>query len=140
MRNIYETLRHKEQQLKQLQQEVDALRLAAHLLAEDGEEAADAKNAKILSQPQMVRAVLIEAEQPLHVTKIVSAVKQKYGKKLKQAHLTALLYRYKKQGKLFYKHESKPNTFGLLEWQVKRNSPQSETSPLLKFGGGVTKN
>lgn len=127
MRDIHETLRQKEVQLKQLQAEVDALRLAAHLLAEDGEDATEAKTG-IVSQPQMVKAVLLEAGHPLHVTEIVAAIKKKFGRKLKQPHLTALLYRYKKNGKLFYKDDRRPNTFGLLEWQAK-------TPMLARIGG-----
>jgi hypothetical protein len=37
MKNIYEVLKQKEAQIQQLQKEIDALRIAARLLSEDGE-------------------------------------------------------------------------------------------------------
>lgn len=121
MKNIYDALREKEGQFKQLEREIEALRTAARLLADDNDAPAAANGRAGLSQPQMIRAVLLDAGTPLHMRKILAGIKQKFGKKLKPTHLTALVYRYKKRGKLFYKAEDKPNTFGLLEWQISRN-------------------
>ena len=41
MKNVYEVLRHKELEVSRLKQEVEALRIAAPLLSEDGEAAND---------------------------------------------------------------------------------------------------
>ena len=46
MRNVYEVLRQKELELAKLEKEVEALRVAAPLLSEDKEIAADAANNK----------------------------------------------------------------------------------------------
>jgi len=44
MKNVYEVLREKEAQLRQTQMEVEALRMVAPLLGEDGERSADVAN------------------------------------------------------------------------------------------------
>ncbi len=41
MRNIYDVIRQKESQLQDIQKELDALRLAAHLLAEEDKSEVD---------------------------------------------------------------------------------------------------
>ncbi|HYV27696.1 MAG TPA: hypothetical protein VFA77_09200 [Candidatus Eisenbacteria bacterium] len=46
MRNVYEVLRQKELELAKLEKEVEALRVAAPLLSDDKEIAADAANNK----------------------------------------------------------------------------------------------
>jgi len=46
MRNVYEVLRQKELELARLEKEVEALRVAAPLLSEDKEMAAEATNNK----------------------------------------------------------------------------------------------
>jgi hypothetical protein len=46
MRNVYEVLRQKELELSKLEKEVEALRVAAPLLSDDKEIAADAANNK----------------------------------------------------------------------------------------------
>ena len=119
MKNIFDTLRQKELQLRQLERDVEALRVAARLLADDTNDAEQAST-QALSQPQMMRQVLLEKNEPMHISKIVEGIKKKYNKKLRAAYLVAIIYRYKKRGKLFYKVEGKPNTFGLLEWQVRQ--------------------
>lgn len=43
MKNIYEVLKQKESQIQQLQREIEALKLAARLLAEDGEAETNAR-------------------------------------------------------------------------------------------------
>jgi hypothetical protein len=54
MKNIYEVLRNKEQEMKQLQKEIDALRLAASLLSEEGVEQASAARAGAAQVPTVV--------------------------------------------------------------------------------------
>jgi hypothetical protein len=58
MKNVYEVLRQKELEVSRLEKEVDALRVAAPLLSEDGE----ANNDK---QPTLPRAVN-DTPQPDH--------------------------------------------------------------------------
>jgi hypothetical protein len=115
MKNLYDTLREKERHLAQLQREVDALRTAAKILADGNEKPGASLAAAVApSQPQMVRAVLLDKGAPMHVTKIAEALKKKFSVRLKPLYLTAIIYRAMKAGKLFRKEG--PNTFGLLEW------------------------
>ena len=58
MRDVYEVLREKELEVSRLEQEVEALRVAAPLLSEDGEAEND-------NQPTLLRAVN-ETPQPDH--------------------------------------------------------------------------
>jgi len=127
MKNIYDLIQQKELAFKQqervlesIKRELDALRLAATLLADDQDQPS---TGAAPSQHQMVRAVLLEKNQPMHVNEIVDSVKKKYRKNLKSNHIVALIYRYKKLGKMFYKVEGKPSTFGLLEWQARASEP-----------------
>jgi hypothetical protein len=46
MKNVYEVLREKEAQLRQVQMEVEALRVAAPLLSEESETEADNNGAR----------------------------------------------------------------------------------------------
>jgi hypothetical protein len=125
MKNLHDTLRAKEAQLDQLQKEVAALRIAANILADESEKprgkksgrkshGADIAPGAKVTQPVMIRSVLLEKGEPLHVEKIALRVKRKYGVKFKPLYLTSIIYRIMKKGKLFRKEG--PNTFGLLEW------------------------
>jgi hypothetical protein len=58
MKNVYEVLRQKELEVSKLEQEVEALRVVAPLLSEDGEAEND-------NQPALPRAVN-ETPQPDH--------------------------------------------------------------------------
>jgi hypothetical protein len=113
MKNIYEVLRHKELQVQQLKQEIEALKIAAKLIT-DEQDSPPRTNGQI-SQPEMMRAVLLESIEPMHVAKIGEAIQRKFKKKIKPVHLSAIIYRHIKSGKSFFKVENKPNTFGLLE-------------------------
>lgn len=119
MRNLHDTLREKERQLAQLQREVEALRTAAKILTEENDKAggslADATNATTLSQPQMIRSVLLEKGRAMHVSKISDAIKKKYKVRLKSLYLTSIIYRHIKRGGQVFRKEG-GNTFGLLEW------------------------
>ena len=125
MKNLHDTLRAKEAQLDQLQKEVAALRIAANILADESEKPRGKKSGKksqgadnavgtTATQPAMIRSILLEKGQPLHVEKIAAGIKRKYGVKFKPLYLTSIIYRIMKKGKLFRKEG--PNTFGLLEW------------------------
>ena len=119
MKNVFDILRQKEHQLNLLEEEVNALRLAARLIT-DEDDGTTSTSEKELSQPQMVQAVLREKGKPLHVKEIVKKIKEKYNKKMKATSLTAVIYRYIKRGKFFCKVGGRPNTFGLIEWQPPR--------------------
>jgi len=121
MKNIYDLLRQKEEQLQLLARQVEALRVAAQLMAAEERLLHTPTDEKSPSQPQMVREVLREKGQPMHVSKIADAIKNKYGKRFKPNYLTPVIYRNMKAGKLFFKVEGKPNTFGLREWQIGPN-------------------
>jgi hypothetical protein len=125
MKNIYDILRAKEAQLNQLQREIEALQLAASLLAEEsdtpGPRAAITKKpigeipaGSVITQPLMVRSVLLDSGESLHVDKIADAIAKKFSVRMKPAYLTSIIYRSVKKGKLFRKDGA--NTFGLLEW------------------------
>jgi hypothetical protein len=135
MKNVYELLRHKEQQLQILSRQVEALRIAAAIVAEEEKRMGHSGEGgdKGPSQPQMIRQVLIDKGAPMHVTEIVDAIKRKYQKEIKAGYVTAVIYRYKKRGKFFRKTDGKPNTFELLEWSLGQNtSIPAESSRAVK--------
>jgi hypothetical protein len=130
MKNIYEVLKEKEQehgrltvQLRdtnarytKLSQEIDAMRLTLRLLAESKDQTSEQEN-KEFSQPQMVRAVLMENGSEMHLSDILKGVNKKFGKSLNPNVAAAVIFRYAKRNSTFYKVADKPNTWGLLEWR-----------------------
>ncbi len=118
MNDILSLLRQKEEQLKLLTRQVDALRLAAQLMAEEQKLVGGASQQSGITQLEMIRNVLAEKNEPMHVAKIADAIRRKYSKKLKPMYITSLIYRPMKKGKLFYKVQGVTGTFGLIEWQV----------------------
>jgi regulator of replication initiation timing len=119
MKNIFDILREKERQLQSIQREIEALKLSARLLAEEGETVPISNNGSI-TQPEMIRNVLSEKGEPMHVNEISEAIKKKYKKRLKTLYLTTVIYRQLKAGKNFNRAIGKPNTFGLLEWELNK--------------------
>jgi hypothetical protein len=63
MRNVYEVLRQKELELARLEKEVEALRVAAPLLSEDKEMAAEATNNK----PTLATSSNSVSQQPIRI-------------------------------------------------------------------------
>jgi len=63
MRNVYEVLRQKELELARLEKEVEALRVAAPLLSEDKEMAAEATNNK----PTLATSSNSAPQQPIRI-------------------------------------------------------------------------
>ncbi len=120
MQDILSLLRQKEEQLKLLYKQVEALRVAAQLMAEEQKLVGSASESRTPTQPEMVRAVLAEKGEPMHISKISEAIRKKYGKKLKPLYLTSIIYRLMKKGKLFYKVPDRAATYGLIEWQVNK--------------------
>jgi HB1/ASXL restriction endonuclease-like protein with HTH domain len=119
MRNIFEVLHQKELQLRQLQQEVDTLRAAARLLADEVDEQPQPKSSGDLSQSEMIKAVLKENGHPMHVKDISKAIQDKFGKELKPSYVAPVIHRM--LGKWFVK-ANQPNTFGLTEWPLEIRS------------------
>lgn len=121
MQDIVSLLRQKEEQLKLLTRQVEALRVAAELMVEEqklvGSPAADSGP----TQPEMIRAVIGENGKPMHLSKIAEAIRKKYNKRFKRLYLTSIIYRQMKKGKMFYR--AAPSTFGLIEWQVGKTIP-----------------
>jgi hypothetical protein len=132
MKSIYDLLRQKERQLELLAKQVEALRVTAQLMAEEEHLLGRTEESAAPSQPQMIREVLLEKNEPMHVRKITAAIREKYNKRLKETYLTSLIYRTMKKGKMFHKVEGKPNTFGLLEWQIAKTAalPLNPQKPL----------
>jgi hypothetical protein len=119
MNDIISVLRLKEEQLKLLTKQVEALRLAAHLMAEENPSAQGVSTDKGITQLEMIRVILSEKGEPMHVGKIAEAIRKKYNKKMKPMYITSLIYRPMKKGKLFYKAPNSTGTFGLIDWQLK---------------------
>ncbi len=125
MKNVYEILRLKKAELQTLQEEVRALEIAARLLGEDQDLVTSALNEKsgALSQPQMIRAVLLAQGKPMESREISEAIAKRFRKTIKPEHITATVYRHIKKHSLFVKTEA-PNTFGLLEVSATGRQPQ----------------
>ena len=129
MKNIYDVLKQKEAEyatifseyrrmsdiVNKLSREIDAIRTTVKLLG-DAQDQGTEVGQKELSQPQMVRAVLVEKGEEMHLAEIIKAVKNKFNKELTPNVIAAVLFRYSKRGSVFYK-AAKPNTWGLLEFR-----------------------
>lgn len=113
MKDLYGLLAEKQKQLTELQREVDALLLAVKLLGNDKPIAGEAQ-----SQPQMAVAVLEAHGKPMHVSEIASQISKRFKRSIKKANLSVVLFRYAKRGRHFYKVPGRPNTYGLLKWQI----------------------
>ncbi len=138
MKDLHDVIRLKEEQVAQLEKELAALRMTAKILAESPRPLSKKEKAgkgvslptgTVVTQPLMIRSVLIEGQQPMHVDAISEAIKKKFAQKLEPQYLTSIIYRLMKKGKLFYK--SKQNTFGLLEW------PSGSQSVVAEHGARV---
>jgi hypothetical protein len=137
MKDLHDTLRAKEAQLAQLQKEVETLRNAVKILANEVAAKPKAKRGSgksriaalpgvELTQPVMIRAVLMDKGEPLHVEKISDEIKRKYAVKLNPQYLTAIIYRAMKKNRFFRRVGA--NTFGLLEWPQMHSDVNSQNS------------
>ena len=65
MKNIYEVLRSKEQDIIRIRKEIDALRIAARLLSDDSAPATNGKTSQLLEMPESDELLDIRtSEQP----------------------------------------------------------------------------
>jgi hypothetical protein len=65
----------------------------------------------IMSQPQMIREVLVKHGGPLHADKIAKAIEKRFSVKIKRHDITSVIYRAIR-GKRFFRKEG-VNIFGL---------------------------
>ncbi|HXJ90526.1 MAG TPA: hypothetical protein VMS18_27195 [Candidatus Binatia bacterium] len=114
MKNLEQVLREKEKQLLDLQQEIAILRNAGQILGVRVGPAGTNHNGHKISQPQMIRAILLENARPLHVDELRKEIGQRFGTSLKNGDITSVIYRAIRSGALFRKEGV--NTFGLIEW------------------------
>jgi hypothetical protein len=130
MKNVYEILRQKKVDLKALQEEVDALEIAARLLGEEHDRAVVPMDEEP-SQPQMIRAILLAQGKSMLASDISEAISLKYHKFIKPEYIAATIYRYIKKHKYFAKTDS-PNTFALIEW-----TETDQTAPVPTGGASL---
>jgi len=71
------------------------------------------------SQPQMIKAVLLEQARPLHVDELRKKIEEKFGMRLKNGDITSVIHRAMRGGALFRKEGV--STFGFIEWKGRRN-------------------
>ena len=120
MKNLEKVLREKEEQLLDLQQEIKILRDAGQILDGRVESSRTNLNRNKVSQTQMIRAVLLEHDRPLHVDELRKEIKERFGTPLKRHDLTSVIYRAIR-GSTFFRKEG-VNTFGLIEWKRRRGT------------------
>ena len=128
MKNLKEVLREKEKQVLDLQQEIEILRNAGQILGARVESSRTSQNRNGISQVQMIRAVLLQHDRPLHVNELRKRIKEKFGKPLENRDLTSVIYRAIRGGTFFRKEGV--NTFGLLEWKGRRSTKSA--SPAIR--------
>lgn len=117
MKSIHDTLREKEMQIATLRREVELLRAAAKIVGGDHKRSTSQRGTDVMSQPRMIREVLLKHGRPLHADKIAKAIDKRFNVKLKRADITSVIYRAIRGRKLFRK--GRINTFGLVEWPAR---------------------
>ncbi|MGE5054663.1 MAG: hypothetical protein ACM3WP_10905 [Acidobacteriota bacterium] len=120
MKNLEDVLREKEKQFQDLQQEIEILRNARHILGARVESPRTDQNRNKISQVQMIRAVLLQHDRPLHVNELRKGIKERFGTPLKNGDITSVIYRAIRGGAFFRKEGV--NTFGLIEWKGRRGT------------------
>ena len=113
MKNLERMLREKEEQFADLRQEIEILRSAGQILGARVKSPRADLNRNKISQPQMIRTVLLEHDRPLHVDELRKKIKERFGTALKNGDITSVIYRAIRSRTLFRKEGV--NTFGLIE-------------------------
>ena len=113
--NIREAIAEKQQQIKKLDQEINALMVALTILEKTPVLIGFVSEQK--SQPEMAASILDAACRPMHVKQIAAQIKKNFGVTIKLNNLGVMLFRYSKRVSRFYKVKGKPNTYGLIKWQ-----------------------
>lgn len=120
MKPLGKVLREKEKQLLDLQQEIEILRNAGQILGVPVESSRTNLDRNKISQAQMIRAVLLEHDRPLHADELRKKIKERFGTPLKNHDITSVIYRAIRGGAFFRKEGV--NTFGLIEWKGRRGT------------------
>jgi len=96
----------------------EAVHAASRIVSSSRGRAALRSGQSVLSQPRMIRTVLLEHGGPLHADKISEAIAKRFKVRLRRHDITSLIYRAIREGKFFRKEGI--NTFGLVEWPPRR--------------------
>jgi hypothetical protein len=126
MKSIQEILSEKLLEIARLEREIDLLRAAAKIVEAQHEQPISHGRSSPISQPQMIRMVLLEHGRPLHVDQIAKFIARRFRVKLKRTDITPIVYRAIRGKKLFRKEGI--NIFGLLEWSAKKDSRSKSRS------------
>ena len=118
MKSIDQTLREKEMRIAILRREIKILRAATKIVGGDSRRSTSDRGADVVSQPQMIREVLLKYGRPVHADQIAEAIEKRFEVKLKRAEITSVIYRSIRGKKLFRKEGT--NTFGLIDWPPRR--------------------
>ncbi len=76
MKNIYEVLRQKEQEVQQLQRDIEALRVAARLLADDNEAEAATARPNVAAPRVSAAAAVAAAVKPAESLSTAAGIRQ----------------------------------------------------------------
>jgi HB1, ASXL, restriction endonuclease HTH domain len=117
MKSIHDIVREKETQITTLKREIEVLRAAAKIVGRDSRRSGLQRHTGAMSQPKMIREVLLKHGGPLHADQIAKAIERRFKIKLKRADLTSVIYRAIRGRKLFRREGV--NTFGLVEWPAR---------------------
>jgi len=90
----------------------EAPHAALKMVGGDSGRSALQRGARAMSQPQMIREVLLEHGGPLDVDKIAGAIEKRFKVKLKRHDITSVIYRAMRERKFFRKEGI--NTFALV--------------------------
>jgi hypothetical protein len=120
VKSPYEIIRHKESRLRELEAEsgklrleIDALRLAAQLMMEEG----DAKpETDELSAVGMARRILSDVGAPMSTNEIRTAIRARYGKDIPRNILSSDFFRNFRAKDRFFRKGPQPGTWALLAW------------------------
>jgi HB1/ASXL restriction endonuclease-like protein with HTH domain len=114
MKSIDEALREKEMQIVILEREIKILRAATKIVGNGSRQSTSDRGGDVMSQPQMIREVLLKHGRPVHADQIAEGIEKRFNVKLKRAEITSVIYRAIRGNKFFRKEGT--NTFGLRDW------------------------
>jgi hypothetical protein len=126
-----EALLRIERQIADLQKKADILRQAGNIVASTSDSASTfdiataivaaptkterPQSSEKMTQHAMAKKVLLAHGKEMHVGHITAEIKREFGVIIKPSYLAPVMHR--QIGVLFYRSDSRPNTFGLIEWK-----------------------
>jgi hypothetical protein len=122
MNRIEAALREKEMMIATLRREIKILRAATKIVGVKSRRSSPKRGTDVMSQPQMIREVLLKYGRPVHADQIAEALEKRFNVKLKRAEITSVIYRAIRGNKLFHKEGN--NTFGLMVWPSGSRRPK----------------